>query len=201
MIERGIKMVPFDICEGNPGALQFLMQAYDIDPFRAERCFRRMRGNGISGSKLYMLWNDCCGRDTEKTMDIMEGRGIDEIKCHINYDGGRGIPFEDMTGSFSKSLLNLIATHRVSVRIEQSSLDGFAFTVERSGLFRRIVIRDREMSYTTELDDYLIHVIKGIVHELLSEEQKRMMVSRQFIKRDMVVEEKVKGADNENDSP
>ena len=144
-----------------------------------------------------MLWNDCCGKDTEKAMDIMERRGIDDIKLHINYDGGLGIQFEDMTGSFSKSLLNLIATHHVSVRIEQSSLDGFAFTVERSGLFRRIVIRDREMSYTTELDDYLIYVIKGVVHELLTEEQKRMRVSRQFIKRDMVAEEKVKGADNE----
>ena len=26
-------MVTFDICAGNPGALQFLMQAYDMDMF------------------------------------------------------------------------------------------------------------------------------------------------------------------------
>lgn len=51
-------MVSFDICEGNPGALTFLMQAYDVDMFGAERAFQRMQDNGITGCKLYMLWND-----------------------------------------------------------------------------------------------------------------------------------------------
>lgn len=48
-------MVSFDICEGNPGALTFLMQAYDVDMFGAERAFQRMQDNGITGCKLYML--------------------------------------------------------------------------------------------------------------------------------------------------
>lgn len=59
-------MVSFDICEGNPGALTFLIDAYGIDIFGAERGFQRMQNNNITGSKLYMLWNDCCDRDTEK---------------------------------------------------------------------------------------------------------------------------------------
>lgn len=32
-------MVTFDIAEGNPGALTFLMAAYKIEPFSAEDCF------------------------------------------------------------------------------------------------------------------------------------------------------------------
>ena len=36
-------MVTFDICAGNPGALQFLMQAYDMDMFKAEQGFQRMQ--------------------------------------------------------------------------------------------------------------------------------------------------------------
>lgn len=64
-------MVTFDLCEGNPGALTFMMAAYDKYLFFAERAFARMRDNGIKGSKLYMLWNDCCDRDISKAVDIM----------------------------------------------------------------------------------------------------------------------------------
>lgn len=39
-------MVTFDICAGNPGALQFLMQAYDMDMFKAEQGFQRMQRTG-----------------------------------------------------------------------------------------------------------------------------------------------------------
>ena len=61
-------MVTFDICAGNPGALQFLMQAYDMDMFKAEQGFQRMQRAGITGARLYMLWNDCCNRDTEAAL-------------------------------------------------------------------------------------------------------------------------------------
>ena len=48
-------MVTFDICKGNPGALTFVMLAYEYNPYRAEAAFRRMQNNGITGDKLYML--------------------------------------------------------------------------------------------------------------------------------------------------
>ena len=68
-------MVSFDLCEGNPVALTFMMQAYSVAMFKAETAFQRMQDNGISGSKLYMLWNDCCNRDTAKAVEIMINRG------------------------------------------------------------------------------------------------------------------------------
>ena len=92
--------VSFDSCEGNPGALAFMMQAYDPkkrmgDLFKVERAFARVIKEGITGSKLYMLWNDCCNRDTEKAIQIMLENDIDDIKKHINYETGRGIPYEE----------------------------------------------------------------------------------------------------------
>ena len=88
-------MVSFDICNGNVGALTFLMEAYDIDLFGAEKAFQRMQDNNITGSKLYMLWNDCCDRDTKKALQIMKNNTIQDIVEHINYENGRGIKYEE----------------------------------------------------------------------------------------------------------
>lgn len=86
-------MVTFDICKGNPGALTFVMLAYEYNPYRAEAAFRRMQNNGITGDKLYMLWNDCCDRDVEQALVNMECMSMEEIVSHINYEGGRASPF------------------------------------------------------------------------------------------------------------
>ena len=87
-------LVSFDIVKGNPGALTFLMNAYDLDMVAAEKGFKRMEKAGITGSWLYMLWNDCCCRCTEKAMDIMKTKDIDSIINHIDGGNGRGIPFD-----------------------------------------------------------------------------------------------------------
>ena len=87
-------LVTFAITEGNPGALSFVMAAYAKDPFKAEHGFQRMQNAGITGSRLYMLWNDCCNRNTEMAMDIMFIKAIDVILHHIDDGKGFGIPFE-----------------------------------------------------------------------------------------------------------
>lgn len=90
-------MVSFNICEGNPGALMFLMDAYQKHMFQAERAFQRMQDNGITGCQLYMFWNDCCSRDTGKAVNLMLEWPVDKIVQHINLEGGRGIPAFDET--------------------------------------------------------------------------------------------------------
>lgn len=87
-------MVTFDIAEGNPGALTFLMLAYQVNPFRAEICFRKMQEAGVTGARLYMLWNDCCNRNAEIALKIMETKDTETIKHHIDGGRGRGIPFD-----------------------------------------------------------------------------------------------------------
>ena len=87
-------MVTFDICDGNPGALTFLMEAYQGEnPFKAEVAFQKMESNGITGDKLYMLWNDCCNRNTERTLDMIMDNKIEVIKHFLNYENGRGLRY------------------------------------------------------------------------------------------------------------
>lgn len=91
-------LVNFGIAEGNPGALTFIMEAYvEYDPFKAEQAFRRMWRAGVMGSRLYMLWNDCCKRKTEMAIDVMLNKDIDVILHHIDDGNGYGIPFQEET--------------------------------------------------------------------------------------------------------
>lgn len=85
-------MISFDICEGNPGCLTFLMEAYKMDALIAEKCFSRMQLYGIRAEQLYMLWNDCCGRDTMFALAVMQEATVEELNGHI-FSGVRGIPF------------------------------------------------------------------------------------------------------------
>ena len=87
-------MISFDICEGNPGALTFLMLAYQKWFIRAEYAFQKMDANNIRGEKLYILWNDCCGRDVDLAMKVMMNWPIDKITERINGEYGRGVPIE-----------------------------------------------------------------------------------------------------------
>lgn len=87
-------MVTFDIAQGNPGCLSFMGDAYARRMMDAERALQRMQDNDIKGDKIYMLWNDCCDRDTNKTLDIMLNNTIEDIVEHINYDHGRGIKYK-----------------------------------------------------------------------------------------------------------
>ncbi len=91
-------MVSFDACEGNPGALTFMWQAYMGggmgNAFKAECAFQRVINAGIKGSRLYQLWNDCCGRDTDFALEVMAKYDIEDIKRHIDGNGCYGEPFE-----------------------------------------------------------------------------------------------------------
>lgn len=94
-------LVDFSITEGNPGALTFLMEAYTKtgNPIKAELAFQRMRNAGITGPRLYMLWNDCCGRDTDQAISIMTEKDITIILHHIDDGKGYGIPFKKVEDS------------------------------------------------------------------------------------------------------
>lgn len=84
-----------DICEGNAGALTFFMDAYKMNSYGADKAFQRMKENSITGDKLYMLWNDCCDRDVEKTIQVMTNHTIEDILQHINYENGRGTRYTE----------------------------------------------------------------------------------------------------------
>lgn len=90
---KKVEMLAIDVCAGNPGALGFGMAAIEKDPGAARHGLSRMLEAGITGAKLYMLWNDCCSRDTAEALRAMLDYPIEMITKHINYENGRGIPF------------------------------------------------------------------------------------------------------------
>lgn len=100
------KDIVVKLSEGNPGAMTcicgILKKAENnIDVVKYLLVFDSLE---IYGAKLYMLWNDCCDRDFDKLFKIIdflvEGRYTKEkILEHINYEGGRGIPFEEAGGN------------------------------------------------------------------------------------------------------
>lgn len=85
-----MSLVSFDLCEGNPGALTFMMSAYHKRPFLAEAGFSRMQRRNIKGSQLYILWNDCCNRDTEKAMHVMVHMPFHVLVDYLDTGCGRG---------------------------------------------------------------------------------------------------------------
>lgn len=84
-----------EYCGGNPGALSFFIEGLELDSNRAVNGFQRMKLNEIHSEKLYMLWNDCCNRDTKRAIYIMLHDNVESIHRHINYENGRGIPYTE----------------------------------------------------------------------------------------------------------
>ena len=91
-------MALFELVEGNSGAMTFVRIAYTSYPDLANLAFFRMERNGITGSALYMLWNDCCDRDTKMAVEAALYCPLGFLKDHINKRGGRGskIEIEDL---------------------------------------------------------------------------------------------------------
>lgn len=92
---RSTVIGPEQFVAGNAGAMNFVMEAYALNAQHAEEGFLKMLSTGVVGDKLYMLWNDCCDRDTALAMAVMNVCAEDEILRHINYEQGRGIPFTE----------------------------------------------------------------------------------------------------------
>lgn len=83
----------YSVASGNIGAFTFMMDALKKDPVKAQEALKELATKDIVGDKLYMLWNDCCNRDTDMTVKIALEHTIEDIEKHINYEHGRGIPY------------------------------------------------------------------------------------------------------------
>ena len=68
------------VVDGNVGALTFATECLTIDPVRAVDGLRRMLDHGITGSKLYMIWNDGCNRDTKDALNAICDAPIEDLE-------------------------------------------------------------------------------------------------------------------------
>lgn len=94
----GMHNIIMDMADGNLGAVSFLFDCINNNDFTPKyifTAFERMTVLNIKGSKLYLLWNDCCKKDTNKALEVMLKAGYEEILDHIDLEKhkGRAIPF------------------------------------------------------------------------------------------------------------
>lgn len=79
-----------------------IMTAKNNDPVEFLGTFLVIDTMQLYGSQLYMLWNDCCNRDIDKTLKIINryqnglisDKDIDERIRNVGY----GKPFDDLLG-------------------------------------------------------------------------------------------------------
>lgn len=58
------------LAQGNPGAMNFLMQLGHPDV--PVRTIAKVQNSGITGTDLYVLYNDLCDRDMRKVINLMD---------------------------------------------------------------------------------------------------------------------------------
>lgn len=84
------------MCDGNPGALTCMMKMIQDDHMTGMLDILLFDSMGIYGSKIYMIWNDCCGRDMEKFKETLrafrEGKFTEE-EIHENLSLPYAKPF------------------------------------------------------------------------------------------------------------
>ena len=84
------------ICEGNPGAMAFVMELIGEGDMLTVLMFDKLE---LYGEKLYMLWNDCCGREIEnvrKVIDLWQQGKITKETIQEHVSGGYGKPFQEI---------------------------------------------------------------------------------------------------------
>lgn len=71
------------VTDGNPGALAFVLDCIHTSEDSALGLMRMEKFNVI-GEYLYVLWNDCCSRDTEKAIRVMINNSKEDILEHLD---------------------------------------------------------------------------------------------------------------------
>jgi len=85
----------FTMSDGNPGAITCMLEMFQSST-TAQQDILFFDSMEIYGSKIYMLWNDCCGRDMAKlaqTIQYLKFNNISKEAIHENLSRVRAIPF------------------------------------------------------------------------------------------------------------
>lgn len=100
-LDASVQDIVLAFSEGNPGALQVMIETLKATEQTAQAygCLFMYDALELYGPKLYMLWNDCLGRDINmmvRLAKLWRERKIsgEFIQEHVNYEGGRGKPFD-----------------------------------------------------------------------------------------------------------
>lgn len=124
--------------EGNPGAITVLANMMKDDPIMGPLRILHLDHYEIRGSKLWMLYKDCCGQDLEKmyrTLDFLRGGAYSQEEIDTNFQMPRALPFlsdtvqdkefisdgEDSLGPWSDGWNEYVQANRATIipRLEQ----------------------------------------------------------------------------------
>ena len=84
--------------EGNPGALNVLLALMKRETPDGVGTILLFDTLNIYGARIYQLWNDCCDRDLERVLQVMESFRCGKITreaIHEHVDRPRGTAFTD----------------------------------------------------------------------------------------------------------
>lgn len=92
------------MAEGNPGCIQFLVELINMGRICK---FATLANFGITGSRAYQLWNDCCDRDTKKAAEVLQlaqdGKiSREELHEHVFQPRGTAFDLEEIRGREAK---------------------------------------------------------------------------------------------------
>lgn len=93
--DMSIEDMVVTMSEGNPGALTCMVNMLNYNPM-AHLDILFFDTMEIYGSKIYMLWNDCCGRDMDKfnkTIQYIREGKVSKEKVHENLNRVCAEPF------------------------------------------------------------------------------------------------------------
>lgn len=82
--------------EGNPGALECIGLMFLDEPYDTALDLLLLDKLEIYGCKLYMIWNDCCGRDVKKmreTIKAFRSKKFSKEEIHENLSQTYAKPF------------------------------------------------------------------------------------------------------------
>ncbi len=124
--------------EGNPGAITVLANMMNDDPIMGPIRILHLDHYEIRGSKLWMLFKDCCGQNLEKmyrTLDFLRGGAYTQEEIDANFQMPRALPFlsdtvkekdymddaDDMIGPWSSKWNEYVQANRATIipRIEE----------------------------------------------------------------------------------
>lgn len=84
--------------DGNPGCLTFLMELAHKDSMLLCSVALKLDSAELYGSEVYMLWNDCCDRDIDKTVRMIKKLDYKTLRSYV-VDRGYGAKYVEAESS------------------------------------------------------------------------------------------------------
>ena len=136
LMDTGLDVIT-KMSEGNPGATKVLAQLMMRETLDGLGTILLFDTIGLYGRRIYMLWNDCCDRDLERVLQIMEAFRSGKIiieSIHEHVQDPRGTAFTDQElgieqGGRAMKIPPLIQASKVDDEMAISILENAIFNM------------------------------------------------------------------------